>query len=82
VWNTVGRPGPAGTAAVGTSAGATGWHEWNVKTLVDELYAAAPVDDGFLVKDSVETGAVRATLYESLDSLTVANRPQLVLTWG
>lgn len=81
-WNTVGRPAPAGAAAVGTAAGATGWHEWNVTTLVGELYAAAPVDDGFLVKDAVETGAVRGTLYESLDSLTVANRPQLVLTWG
>jgi hypothetical protein len=81
-WSMVGRPGPAGATAIGTAAGATGWHEWDVKTLVDELYATAPVDDGFLVQDSVETGAVRATVYQSLDAPTVAYRPQLVLSWG
>lgn len=78
-WNTVPRPAPAGTG-VGTAAGTVGWHEWNVTTLTRELYAGT--NDGFLVKDAVETNPARATLYESLDSLTVANRPQLVLTWG
>jgi hypothetical protein len=78
-WNTVPRPGPAGTS-VGTAAGAAGWHEWTVTTLTRELYAGT--NDGFLIKDAVETNPARATLYESLDSPTVANRPQLVLTWG
>jgi len=78
-WSTVPRPAPAGTG-VGAPAGSAGWHEWDVTTLTQELLAGA--NDGFLVKDAVETDPVRATLYESLDSLTVANRPQLVLTWG
>jgi hypothetical protein len=78
-WNTVPRPAPAGTG-VGAAAGAAGWHQWNVTTLTRELYAGT--NDGFLVKDAVETNPARATIYESLDSLTAANRPQLVLTWG
>jgi hypothetical protein len=78
-WNTVPRPGPAGTG-VGAAAGAAGWHAWNVTTLTRELYAGT--NEGFLIKDAVETNPARATIYESLDSSTVANRPQLVLTWG
>ena len=78
-WSTVPRPAPAGTG-VGAAAGAAGWHEWNVTVLTRELYAGT--NDGFLVKDAVETNPARATIYESFDSLTVANRPQLVLTWG
>jgi hypothetical protein len=79
-WNMVARPAPAGTA-VGRSAGSTGWHEWTVTTLVRELYAGP--DHGFLLKDRVDDASpARATVYESLDSPTVANRPQLVLTWG
>jgi hypothetical protein len=78
-WNTVPRPGPAGTG-VDAAAGAAGWHEWNVTTLTKEI--SAGTNDGFLVKDTVETNPARATIYESLDSPTVANRPQLVLTWG
>jgi hypothetical protein len=78
-WSTVPRPAPAGTG-VGAAAGAAGWHQWNVTTLTNELYAGA--GDGFLVKDAVETNPARATIYESFDSSTVANRPQLVLTWG
>lgn len=78
-WSTVPRPAPAGTG-VGATTGAVGWHEWNVTTLTRELLAGA--NDGFLIKDAVETNPVRATQYESLDSLTVANRPQLVITWG
>ena len=78
-WSTPGRPVAAGTG-VGAAAGATGWHEWTVTTLITELYAGT--NHGFLVKDAVETNPARATLYESLDSPTVAARPQLVLTWG
>jgi hypothetical protein len=79
-WNMAARPGPAGTA-VGTSAGATGWHQWTVTTLVRELYAGP--DHGFLLTDRTSSASpARATVYESLDSATVANRPQLVLTWG
>jgi hypothetical protein len=79
-WNMAARPAPAGTA-VGAAAGATGWHEWTVTTLVGELYAGA--NDGFLLTDRVpDASPARATVYESLDSATVPNRPQLVLTWG
>jgi hypothetical protein len=78
-WNTVPRPTPAGTG-IGAAAGAAGWHEWSVTTLTRELYAGT--NNGFLVKYSVEADPARVTLYESLDSPTVANRPQLVLTWG
>jgi hypothetical protein len=78
-WNTVPRPAPAGTG-VGHAAGTAGWHEWTVTTLTRELYAGT--NDGFLVKDAVETNPARATAYESLDSPTVANRPELVVTWG
>ena len=79
-WNMAGRPGPAGTA-VGHAAGSTGWHQWTVTTLVQELYAGP--DYGFLLTDGVNNASPsRATLYESLDSGNVANRPQLVLTWG
>ena len=78
-WNTVPRPAPAGTG-VGATAGVGGWHEWDVAELTRALYAGT--NDGFLVKDAVETDPARATVYESLDSATVANRPDLVLTWG
>lgn len=78
-WNTPGRPVAAGTG-VGASAGTAGWHEWTVTTLTTELYAGT--NHGYLVKDAVETDPARATVYESLDSATAANRPQLVLTWG
>jgi hypothetical protein len=79
-WGMASQPAPAGTA-VGAASGATGWHQWTVTTLVNELYAGT--NDGFLVKDHVDNaGPTRTTVYESLDSGTVANRPQLVLTWG
>jgi hypothetical protein len=78
-WNTAGRPGPIGTG-VGAASGTPGWHEWNVTTLVTEL-SAGP-DHGFLLKDRNEGVGTRATTYESLDSPTVANRPELLLTWG
>jgi hypothetical protein len=79
-WNMAARPAPAGTG-VGHPAGSTGWHEWTVTTLVRELFAGP--DHGFLLKDRADDASpARATVYESLDSPTVANRPQLVLTWG
>lgn len=79
-WDMASRPAPAGTA-VGTSAGTTGWHQWTVTTLVRELYTGP--DHGFLLKDRANNASpTRATAYESRDSATVANRPQLVLTWG
>jgi hypothetical protein len=79
-WNMPARPGPAGTA-VGVAAGSAGWHEWTVTTLVGELYVGP--DHGFLITDRVPNASpARATVYESLDSPTAANRPQLVLTWG
>jgi hypothetical protein len=63
------------------AAGTAGWHEWTVTALVKQLYAGP--DNGLLVKDHVEdAGSARATVYDSLDNATVANRPQLLLTWG
>ena len=77
-WNTVPRPAPAGTGiAVPAAAGVL---QWDVTTLTREIYAGT--NDGYLVKDAVETNPARATLFESLDSATVANRPKLVITWG
>lgn len=78
-WDTVPRPTPVGTG-VGGAAGAPGLHTWDVTELTKEVYAGT--NDGYLVKYAAETDPARATIYESLDSLTVANRPQLVLTWG
>jgi hypothetical protein len=78
-WNTVPRPTPAGNG-VGHAAGTAGLHTWDVTELTTELYAGS--GDGFLVKDEVETNPARATIYESSDSATAANRPVLVLTWG
>jgi hypothetical protein len=79
-WNMASRPAPAGTP-VGTAAGTAGWHAWTVTVLVTALYAGP--NEGFLVKDRIDDAAVsRSTVYESLDSPTTANRPQLVLTWG
>jgi hypothetical protein len=65
---------------VGRASGTTGWHEWDVTTLIPTL-SAGP-NDGFVVKDRNETVGTRTTTYESLDSPTVANRPELVITWG
>jgi hypothetical protein len=79
-WSMANRPAPAGTA-VGAAMGVTGWHEWTVTILVRELYAGP--DHGFLVKDRLDNASPsRTTVYDSLDSGTAANRPQLVLTWG
>ena len=75
-WNMPGRPAPAGTP-VSLPVGTTGWHEWTVTTLVQELYAGP--DYGFLLRD--QPPGLRKTVYESRDAGT-ANGPQLVLTWG
>ena len=79
-WSMAARPTPAGTA-VGAPAGTSGWHQWTVTTLVTELYAGP--DHGFLLKDHVDNaGSTRTTVYDSLDNATIADRPQLLLTWG
>ena len=76
-WNS--RPAPAG-GGVGRTSGTTGWHEWDVTALATQLMPDP--NQGFLLKDRNETVGTRTTTYESLDSVTVANRPELVLTWG
>jgi hypothetical protein len=73
------RPGHAG-AGIGRTSGTPGWHEWDVTTLATQL--TPDPNQGFLLKDRNEAVGTRTTTYESLDSTTVANRPQLVLTWG
>jgi hypothetical protein len=78
-WNTL----PATTgAAVGTaSLAAAGWQQWTVTTMVTSFYAGT--NSGFYVRDRTENSAGSTwQLYAARENATVANRPQLVLTWG
>jgi hypothetical protein len=78
-WNTF--PDPTGTAATGGTPGTLGWHSWTVNTQTAALYTGP--NSGFLLRERTEgAGVGRWQLYESKEAGTVANRPQLVLTWG
>jgi hypothetical protein len=65
---------PTGSTAVGT------FTQWNVGSLVTALYAGP--DYGFELRDAAEGAGTAAQLYDSMEVTTVANRPQLVITWG
>jgi hypothetical protein len=78
-WNNL--PATTGTAVASASRGSAGWQEWTVTPLMTGLYAG--VNNGFLVRDRTEGSGVAAQQwYDSRDTATPANRPQLVLTWG
>lgn len=73
-WNN--QPSQAGTAATATSA--VGWVSINVLTHVTTQLAGT--NDGFLVKDSVETAATATDV--NMSPREGANPPQLVVTFG
>jgi len=77
-WNTT----PAVTgSAVGSASVATGtWQTWDVTAMLPSLYST---NSGFLVRDSVDSSSPTRTQYwDSRESVTATQRPQLVLTWG
>ena len=59
---------------------AAGWQEWTVTSLMPGLYS---VNSGFLVRDRVDnSNPAGSQLYDSRNTGTAANRPQLVLAWS
>ena len=73
---------PSGTdPAVGSaSLAAAGWQEWTVTSLMPGLYS---VNSGFLVRDRTDSSnPAGSQLYDSRNTATTANRPQLVLAWS
>ena len=77
-WNNF--PATTGVAVGSASLGSAGWQQWTVTTMVTAFYAGT--NSGFLVRDRTEGGAGIWQLWSSRENGTVANRPQLVLTWG
>jgi hypothetical protein len=77
-WNNF--PATTGTAVGSASLGSAGWQQWTVTSMVTALYAGT--NSGFLVRDRTEGGAGIWQLWAARENGTVANRPQLVLTWG
>ena len=78
-WDT--DPGIVAGSGTSVQSAATGtWLQWDVKTQVTELYAGP--DYGFEIRDANEGVGNNTQLFDSLDATTVANRPQLVITWG
>ena len=79
-WATL-PDGVAGTSVPLPSRAAVGWMEWPVTAIVTSHYAGT--NSGFLVRDQTDSAAPpKRQLFDSRDSATTANRPQLVLTWG
>jgi hypothetical protein len=78
-WNN--QPAATGTAVGSASLASAGWQQWTVTTMVTSFYAGT--NSGFLVRDRTENnGASTWQLWAARENGTVANRPQLVLTWG
>lgn len=78
-WNTL--PATIGAGVGSASLSGAGWQEWTVTSLVTAMYGST--DNGFLLRDRTEsswTGVQQ--LWGSREDATVAQRPQLVLTWG
>jgi hypothetical protein len=69
----------SGGVATGSTAAGT-FTSWPVASLVTALYAGP--DYGFELRDQLDGTGSAGQLYDSNDAVTVANRPQLVLTWG
>ena len=70
----------AGTFAQAATASNGSVVQWDVATLVTALYAGP--DYGFELKDAAEGVGSSTQLFDSMEATTVANRPQLVITWG
>ena len=77
-WNNL--PVTTGTAVGVASLGSAGWQQWTVTSMVTAFYAGT--NSGFLVRDRTEGGGGIWQLWAARENGTVANRPQLVLTWG
>jgi hypothetical protein len=82
-WNT-GMPGfITATKATSTSltTGTTGWQEWDVTALTKQLYTGP--DYGFALRDSATSaGSARYQTWDSMESTTAIQRPELRLSWG
>ena len=78
MWSAM--PAGTGTAIGSGSLAAAGWQEWTVTSLMPGLYS---VNSGFLVRDRVDNAnPAGSQLYDSRNTATAANRPQLVLAWS
>jgi hypothetical protein len=77
-WNNL--PATNGAAVGSASLGAAGWQQWSVTSMVTAHYAGT--NSGFLLRDRTEGGGGIWQLWAARENGTVANRPQLVLTWG
>jgi hypothetical protein len=78
-WNT--DPGIVAGSGTSTASAVSGTViQWNVATQVTALYAGP--DYGFEVRDAAEGVGNNTQLFDSMEATTVANRPQLVITWG
>lgn len=78
-WNNL--PATTGTAVGSASLASAGWQQWTVTAMVTSFYAGT--NSGFLLRDRTESSAGSPwQLYAARENATVANRPQLVLTWG
>jgi hypothetical protein len=78
-WNN--QPTTTGTAVGVASLASAGWQQWTVTSMVTSMYAGT--NSGFLLRDRTEgSGTPYWQLYAARENATVANRPQLVLTWG
>ena len=76
-WNTL--PGTTGSAVSSGSVATGSWQQWIVTGMMPALYAG--VNNGFLVRDQIDNNSPTRTQYwDSRDSATPANRPQLVIT--
>lgn len=77
-WNAM--PAGTGTAVGSASLATAGWQEWTVTSLMSGLYS---VNSGFLVRDRTDnSNPAGSQLYDSRNTGTAANRPQLVLSWS
>lgn len=75
------QPGTTGTAVTTSSLTGAGWQEWTVTDLVTAMKSG--VNNGFLVRDGADgSSPPKSNYYDSKESATPANKPQLVLTWG
>lgn len=78
-WNNM--PATAGTAVSSASLSSIGWQTWAVPAMTKAMVEG--VNNGFLVRDSVDNASpTKANYYDSRETTTPANKPQLVLTWG
>jgi hypothetical protein len=75
-WATT--PPTAGSAVTSTTTSTVGFQSWTVTSLVAAQYANG--NNGFLMKDSIETG-VGSTM-QTYSSREGTQPPNLTLTWG